>query len=463
MAYLLRAAAVEGAITPHEALELGTNIEDHADWLAKEENYTSGHNHGLFQDAGLFVAARQRPEHPRSECWKAIARSRFADTVGETVAENDGLHLEHSPAYHVNITQLLARFQELGIGEHLDALVERMRDSAGWLMMPDGRYPQLGDTDLTTVPDWVATRAEGLGGLKLFREGGYGVVKHPESYLILAAGYHGRGHKHADELHLSLYDHGRRILVDAGRYGYYYDEPGRQYAESSRAHNGVEIGGEGFTWRGLEPYGSGLLGGGRSGGWYALAAENPLIEERGQAHRRLVLYKPGEQLLVVDKVMLQEPMATSRYFHFAPGLDLVPAANGSLAVVGDGFEGRICDLSGGGRVKTRRVAGVREPEVQGYTFPDNRKWAVAPTAVLESAESGRFLVTAIDLDARDKRGLCAGQRRVTLEWNGEPLVLGGAAKTTVESYRISVALSATSEGDDKSGNVDLIQAVETVK
>ncbi len=450
MAYLLRAAAVAEVITPQEAAVLGRHLEDHADWLAQADNYTVGHNHGLFQDVGLFVAAYQFPEHPKSGCWEGIARGRFASTVAATVALDDGIHLEHSPGYHVGITALLKRFQALGIGgADLKALVERMSDGAGWLVMPDNRYPQLGDTDLNKAPGWVKARARPLQGLKLFHQGGYGIVKRPESYLILAAGYHGRGHKHADELHLSWYDKGRRILVDTGRYGYYYHETGRRYAESSRAHNGVEFRGEPFTWRGAKPYGSGLLGGGLEAGWYVLAAKNPLVEQVGVQHRRLVLYAPGEQLLVVDETLPPEPMNTTRYFHFAPGLDLAPRADGDLAIVGEGFEGRICDLSGRGDVTIRRVAGVREPEVQGFTFPANRKWAVAPTALLETQAAGRFLVTGIDLGVGEQGGFCAGRRRVTLEWNGQTLSFGGALEEASESLRIAVATPMEPGGDDK--------------
>ena len=41
--------------------------------------------------------------------------------------------------------------------------------------------------------------------------------------LVAHAWYHGLGHKHSDELSFVWFARGARLLVDAGRYGYYYD------------------------------------------------------------------------------------------------------------------------------------------------------------------------------------------------------------------------------------------------
>lgn len=450
MSYLLRAAAVAGVIEPRQAVRLAMAIEEHADWLALRDNYTAGHNHGLYQDTGLYVVARQLPDHPRAGEWRRVARERFEETLRATVAVEEGMHLEHSPAYHVKITELLESFIALGIGdEKLPGLVERLRANAGWLVMPDGRHPQLGDTDRVKVEDWVLEQAAGREGLASFPDAGLGVVKRPGSYLILAAGYHGRGHKHADELTVSLYDQGRRVLVDAGRYGYYYQDPERIYAVSSRAHNGVEFAGEELVWRGIPPYGSGWLGAGEDGGWYALAADNPLLAGREISHRRLALYAPGEALVLVDRSAVPETMAVRRYLHFDPKLRPYPTEQDERRELrgSDGFRGWVCDLSPR-PVELSMVEGVETPEIQGFTYPDNRVARRSPTLIFDSvadAGSGAWITV---LDLTPEGGICTGRRRLALDWNGERWELGSAGRLTAIEVKSPERSGPGSPGDE---------------
>jgi len=75
---------------------------------------------------------------------------------------------------------------------------------------------------------------------------------------MLAAGFHSATHKQADDLTFVWHESGRPFIVDAGRYGYYYDEPGRRYCESTRAHNTVEIDGRSTSMRPSDAFGSAL-------------------------------------------------------------------------------------------------------------------------------------------------------------------------------------------------------------
>ena len=61
---------------------------------------------------------------------------------------------------------------------------------------------------------------------------------------------------------------GRNLLIDSGRYTYKYDHPYRQYVESTRAHNTVEIDGRDFSRRQADAFGSAIVAGGESAGAY---------------------------------------------------------------------------------------------------------------------------------------------------------------------------------------------------
>jgi len=273
-----------------------------------------------------------------------------------------------------------------------------MRARTPWLVLPDGKYAQLGDTHLINAPAWVADHPE-PEGLWFARLAGLAAVATPGERLLAVAWYHVRGHKHADELSFVWYARGTRLLVDAGCYGYYYDEPGRKYAESSRSHNVLTRADREFSFRGQPAYGSGLLGAGSGAGWYAIIGHNPLLAAQEVAHRRLWLFRPGELLYVVDLVenRADERPQLRRRFHFGPEVEASHLGDSTWRLaVGDRVVGRMCELSGEG-VTFRAVRGQREPEPLGVTFPSTRTWSENWTLELDSPADLPVLVVAFAL------------------------------------------------------------------
>ncbi len=194
---------------------------------------------------------------------------------------------------------------------------------------------------------------------------------------------------------------GARLLVDASRYGYYYDEPGRRYAESARAHNVLTRVDRDFSFRGQAPYGSGLTGAGSGHGWHVVLGENPLLRSQEVEHRRLWLYRPGEVLFVVDLLedRAVKPSSFTRRFHFGPAIEVSEDADGSWRLsAGEDVIARMRDLSGAG-VRVHAVRGQRSPELMGVTFPGNRSWQDIWTTELVSAPELTQLVTAFTLGA----------------------------------------------------------------
>ena len=391
LGYLASEAERSGLLSASESSTLMEASEIHGDWLAEEENYKHGHNHGLYEDAGLFILSRQLPSHPSARKWADISARRFVETVKETVQWDEAIHLEHSPSYHFSVSNLLGRLNsQLGMGgEDVADLVERMRIQAPWLVDSDGGYPQLGDTNLVTPTSSREGTESPAVGLNFLPKSGAAIYKTATSYLMFASWYHSSAHKHSDELNFVWSESGRRILVDAGRYGYYYKEPGRIYAESAPAHNTLTIG-EPFSRRDGRAYGSAMLDSAQHGDWIALLAHNPMVAP--SSHRRLLLYRPGLALLVLDLLSnVPSGNAITRYFHFAPDFEVEIGPEGS--VVAKDEEGKVWLVQAGNPMGLRLIRGQKEPIVQGYTFPANRTWVPNTAVEISGAnpESGALL------------------------------------------------------------------------
>lgn len=82
-------------------------------------------------------------------------------------------------------------------------------------------------------------------GSRIFRTGGYGVMRAPGRVLVLDAGPLGylatAAHGHADALSLTVSLDGRPVLVDAGTYAYQEGDRWRTYFRSTAAHNTLVV------------------------------------------------------------------------------------------------------------------------------------------------------------------------------------------------------------------------------
>lgn len=384
--------------------KLRCSATDHAEWLFDDANYKPRHNHGLYEDAGLFVASLNLALHPRAADWRLKAETRFSENVTDTFDTVSGLHLEHSPTYHETITETVANLvTNVGLAKtDLAPLVDRMYDVGGWYVMPDGYLPQFGDTDRRQADKWMLERASGAEGVGWFPEAGLAVYREPDAYVGFVSWHHSTAHKHSDELTFVWAEADERIVIDSGRYGYYYDDPERIYAESSPAHNTVSFGGNAFAWRDVKPYGSGLIDYAEADGWVAFLGENRNTKSSDFTHRRALVYSPGEALIIVDAVDGDDCSDAKGYLHFGPQWSATESSASTTSQLEAASSNAVLsivtnwdDLS--------FVVGEDEP-VQGVTFPANRVQEPSAAGVLES-ERGACeapLVTVLTLGDADE-------------------------------------------------------------
>ena len=181
--------------------------------------------------------------HAEAAAWRQRATTRFPTNISSSVSTIDGLHLEHSPAYHVLITYLLGHLiSELGMSDdRLNEMHRTLTATTSWLVMPDGSLPQLGDTSLVAAPQLAVENEAAHRGFAVFYDAGAAIYRDVESYFMTVAWYHRLLHKHADDLSFVWAEGGRRLVVDSGKYGYDYGESGYAYGVSSPAHNTLTL------------------------------------------------------------------------------------------------------------------------------------------------------------------------------------------------------------------------------
>ena len=422
LGYIWRECRRTGLLESGHESDLTNALHVHARWLSDDENYTAETNHGLFEDAGLFLMGAYAAELPESAEWRDHAERRFLETLGRHVQFDEGVHKEQSPSYHFYIRDVVKRLNEqagLG-GDTLAVLVRKLDAAAGWMVMPDGTMTPFGDTDLEEAPAFARESADTADGLQAFLETGYAFVRRQGSYLGMTCSYHSDAHKQADELSWSLFERGHLVVGEAGRYGYRDEkEPARIYARASHGHNALIVDDESFPWRDRDSYGSGLLAAGQGDGWYAILGRNPLLEPIH--HRRLLLYRPGELVLVVDEVEAREEHTIDRRLHFGP--DLVAEKSGDGVVAKDENGELVATLVEASEipVEISLARGVEEPRMDGWTFPRDLMAVPSDTATLRCRMATGLLVHGLALTPTvpERVAARADDDRMVIQISGE--------------------------------------------
>lgn len=348
-------------------------VDRHRHEFALDSSFNPRTNHGYFVAIGQTVLGTALEAVPEMSGLAHEGRARLAVMI-RTQFLPDGGHSEHSPEYH----RMLMRSFQLAVDNGLiedSELTGRLRKAAdllGWMIQPNGVLVPLGDTPyvnmidgshpLTLSPQTNFLMSGGTAGdscsreLAVFPESGYAFVRsgHGEgtgalsatTYLAFTAAFHGRAHKHADDLNFVWYDRGQEILVEGGRYGYgaqlppdsplraegfYYDDPFRRYVESTLAHNTVSADRKNHDRR-RTPVGSGLGPCEQNNHTFVLRGR---INHDGWTHRRLIELEPGIGLKVTDDVQSND--ANKRdfqvWFNLSGALELqkVAASDAVLA------------------------------------------------------------------------------------------------------------------------------------
>jgi hypothetical protein len=297
----------------------------------RDPEFLSKMNHAIFQLHGLRLLCAAHPgaaDDPGEETETSL---RMRDLVHSQFGA-DAVHTEDSPFYH---HFAVLRFRKIRPGlyplvaDDITALLAEAAAVTPWLTLPDGRFAAIGDSEGEGLafPEGAAPPVRGHtpdGVPVIARDlcaGGYAIVRsHPETpperaFMLIVSGssWRGIGHDHVDELGFELFDRGRPLLVDSGKYAYEADE-WRTYFVGDRSHNVAGLAETVFRPADTSPRGSALTGMSQVGGAWVVSG----AVERGGVfrHSRHFMYAPGEQLLLLDQVESGSGEAVELRFHF---------------------------------------------------------------------------------------------------------------------------------------------------
>ena len=393
IAYLTR-KAIENGASAEILMPLLIAADVHMIELMQENRIAMHSNHGLFQMAGLLALSASLPFLRHAEKGLEVAGENISIMLDNHFA-SDGLHLEHSPEYHIFMTNFVSQICEVGwLNNHgkFKTLAEKAIAATSWLIQPDGNILPHGDSKNIPASQRlrypVPTITE--SGVMKFVQGGLGISYHldendqPMEMLSLTAQFHSRQHKHADDLSFHYCAKGRQLLVDSGTYTYQYDSLERMYVESTRAHNAIEIDEKNTSRFAKDSFGSALVDTLQVGPLTILSAKiqhqalNPANHpyntykpwHRSKVdiqHQRVLFQYANRFLIIVDMMSSKDVHSYTQWFHFAPDLIVNKSDAGNY----------ICSDQDGMELLTLQsitvideeefIRGQKTPHLQGWT------------------------------------------------------------------------------------------------
>ena len=255
-------------------------------------------NHYLSNGVGLVYLGVLLPELGPAAAWR---KKGFEIVWGEISQQvhPDGVDFEQGIGYQGLVCELwyscvlLCERNGITVPPLVRERLERMFEFMAACTRPDGTFPQIGDNDdgrlagldeepvgshqrhlavggamfkrddlqaaagdATESAAWLCgpdvlalTHAEPTdAGSYAFSEGGFFIMRSPESVMVVDAGEVGMrglgGHGHNDVLSFDLWAAGAGVLVDSGTYTYSADPAARQLLRSTAAHNALRVDGE---------------------------------------------------------------------------------------------------------------------------------------------------------------------------------------------------------------------------
>lgn len=140
MAMGLRSCAIAWAI--NRGADLHDMAAAHVERLIDPEKL-SMNNHGIFQAHGLMCLGKA--VNNTLACTTAI---HFMKRLFNQQFLSDGMHIEHSPAYHRFAIQVFSGALESGwYGDLATHMLSHARANEKWLVDPEGRFINIGDSE----------------------------------------------------------------------------------------------------------------------------------------------------------------------------------------------------------------------------------------------------------------------------------------------------------------------------
>ncbi len=349
-----------------DLVDLGDSLVQHGEVLADPEFYVEEGNHALNQAIGLFRVGcvLDRPD------WQVLAVERMEKLIVESV-DFQGVSNEQALDYQgYNHRRYSAAEDSLGdCGYRIPAAfarLDKMPEILEMATMPNGELPMLGDTERSNprpLPEGRETWAIYDAGFAFARSD----WTEDASFMSLRFGPPAKYHGHYDGMSVTFFANGKRQLIDSGKYGYYRNDPWRNWFKSPDAHNLVATDGR------LQRKHTELISHSFSDGEHVFELRGEPY--KGVRHERTVTYSTLDHTLLVEDVLSSDEERTfQQLWHLAPDHDV----NITQLL---GQEGRI-------------VEGESDP-IQGWVSFDYGEREPAPVMIFEETGLRARFVTLI--------------------------------------------------------------------
>ena len=370
--------------------------------LMQEDRIAIHSNHGLFQMAGLLSLC-----HNITWMLKSSGGIQFAERILQKMLNEhfakDGLHLEHSPDYHLYMVNHLQSLKDSGwLSQNLDSVLKLLNsivDAADWMCTPNHYVIPIGDSanNVLMTKRWGGYQGTLNIGHKFFPIGGLLINNSDDGFspsqLIFSAQFHSRQHKHADDLNVLYNLFGQPLLVDPGTYTYQYDLPERMYCESTRGHNTVEIDGLNYSRFGQDGFGSAMTfvakvgeciiaeGAVKHSRLISAAIPNNKIKSADAIpvdirQRRIVIERPGHFLAIIDEINSETKHEYIPWYHLHPNLSVTKDTPTRLGVFDDKGKKHCqiqCYDDDSNSIDYIEARGQKKPRLQGWFSRNGRE------------------------------------------------------------------------------------------
>ncbi len=240
--------------------------------LAEPRRFTVATNHGVMQNLALCSIGLSFPTLSNGTRSCRLAFDRLDEQMSFFI-NDEGYILEHSPGYQrfslrlVGIGMRLRTLSGQTIPEAWIRKYQAAQRTYAVLRRPDGSMPMFGDTDggdlgkgpvVTTVDssgvagplthrNWIPDAETAIAPVAGYALWWDGLATWPDLHSIAQTAiawsyFEGMGHKHADELSMSIWAGGVPWLDNVGYWS--YDATGRELAESWEGSNAPHFVGE---------------------------------------------------------------------------------------------------------------------------------------------------------------------------------------------------------------------------
>ncbi|GAQ16781.1 heparinase II/III-like family protein [Oceanobacillus picturae] len=332
---------------PKFVVEMHSLLKKHGEFLYDDNNYNFRNNHGAYQDRALIELSILFPDMDSSESWFNKGIKRLSNYINKFVS-NEGVHKEHSAAYHLLMIRLLSginkflKYHQREITS-LTETINKMEEYLAHIVKPNGELPMTGDSGPDKIsylkkenihnPKLLYVRTNGSKGEKplnsiVYKKDGIAVFRDgfnskKSIYLNFIAAFNSLTHKHADDLSFLLSIGKSDFFTDSGKYNYQEQNEYRKYFRSTLAHNSITVNRKTFDLK-LNQKGKSKIDYFGQNDEFSYVCGSHTLYPNVVIIRTIIYLKTQESIILHDKIRSAKERTYSQIFNIGKEINVQP-------------------------------------------------------------------------------------------------------------------------------------------